>query len=227
MSAILSVKDISVGVPGRTILNSASFDIEAGDSVAVIGPNGAGKSMLVKTLAGLIQPLSGSITWSKNSKLGYVPQKFTIGRHIPLLTSEFLQLKEQVTPDDAKRALERVGLSGMENRPVRVLSGGQFQRLIIAWAIVDNPNVLIFDEPTESVDVAGQESIYSLLKELSLKEGITVFLVTHDLDIVHRYSKKVICLSEGSLVCSAAPVASLDSEAIQRIYGHESHRHGI
>ncbi len=226
MEPLLKVTDLKVGIGNTTILKEMDFEVEAGETVVIIGSNGAGKSLLVRTLMGLIPPISGQIEWKKGVKIGYVPQKFFVGQHVPITVGEFLALKGSMTEEHIRTTLARVGLGDAEkDKPVSVLSGGQFQRMIVAWALVDNPTVLVFDEPTESVDVAGQASIYSLIHSLKKDQGITVFLVTHDLDIVYNYGDRVLCLSQGSLVCSESPNKSLSAEMLNTIYGHELHNH--
>ena len=227
MESLLKVTHLVVGVGGTTVLKEMDFSVEQGETVVIIGSNGAGKSLLVRTLMGLIPPIAGSIAWRPGIKIGYVPQKFSVGRHIPITIEEFLALKGPVSRSKIVQTLARVGLPETSaQKPLSILSGGQFQRMIVAWAIIDDPNVLVFDEPTESVDVAGQASIYSLINELKKEAAITVFLVTHDLDTVYSFGDRVLCLSQGSLVCSDSPKKSLSPEMLDTIYGHALHHHG-
>ncbi len=227
MQPLLSVKDLVVGYRGTPVLKEMNFNVPEGETVVIIGSNGAGKSLLVRTLMGLIPKVSGEIHWKPGIKIGYVPQKFAVGPQVPITIEEFLALKGNFTEEEIIKALSKVGL-GDETRTksVATLSGGEFQRMIVAWAIIDKPTVLVFDEPTESIDIAGQASIYSLINSLKKDEGITVFLVTHDLDTVYSYGDRVLCLSQGSLVCSESPKKSLSPEVLNQIYGHALHDHG-
>lgn len=225
---LLTVQNLKIGVPGTEILHDLSFEVHKGETVVVIGSNGAGKSMLIKTIMGLMKPLGGTFWWSKKPKIGYVPQKFSLPRHVPLSGIEFLALKPNASSAEIDRVLALVELpKEVALRSVQALSGGQFQRLLIAWALLDKPDVVVFDEPTESIDVRGQESIYSLIHDLTQKEGVTTFLVTHDLDIVHRYASRVICLARGTLVCSTDPKSSLSEHILADVFGKDqaSHHH--
>ena len=226
MSSLLTVKNLTVGIEETTTLREVDFTIEEGETVVIIGSNGAGKSLLVRTLMGLIPAKGGEIIWKPGVKIGYVPQKFNVEKQVPITIKEFLALKGPITSAKISETLKKVGLpEESRKKTVSTLSGGQFQRMIVAWSILDNPNVLVFDEPTESVDVGGQASIYTLIDTLKKEQGITVFLVTHDLDTVYSYGDRVLCLSQGSLVCSGSPKNSLTTEALNKIYGHDTHSH--
>lgn len=234
-NTILKVKDLSVGFDGDKIISGLNFSVNKGDALAVIGPNGAGKSVMFRALLGLV-PHSGEIEWAKDLKIGYVPQKFAIDRELPLSTEEFLQFKKK-DPAEIINALKLVGI-GSEHKDdpnhllrhikqhvlsqrLGWLSGGQLQRVLIAWALLDNPDVLLFDEPTAGVDVGGEETIYKLLKKLHTERGLTMLLISHDLNIVYKYANNVLCLNK-EMICYGAPSAVLDQSSLARIYGEES-----
>jgi zinc transport system ATP-binding protein len=245
---ILNVENVAVHFGDQTILENINFHVAKGDVLAVIGPNGAGKSVLFRTLLGLI-PYTGKITWNKNVRLGYVPQKAFIEHGFPLTVREFLSLKTK-SEKEILEALASVGiLTGQEhknpehetshikhhilNRRIGVLSGGEFQRVLIAWALIDHPNVLLFDEPTSGIDIGGEETIYNLLGELQKKQDLTIILISHDLNIVYKYANNVICVNKQQ-ICFGEPHTVLDPKELAEIYGgkasfynhqHAEHEH--
>ena len=161
---LLNVTDLTVEIANQSILEKISFKLKHGTTLAIVGPNGAGKTTLFRALLNLV-PYSGKIEWGKHVKMGYVPQSLT-AKDIPISVKEFLALKSSVNIEDSLRS---VGLHGTSilNKSLGVLSGGQLRRVLIAWAIIDKPNVLLFDEPTSGVDVGGEEAIYQMLKRTS------------------------------------------------------------
>ena len=220
MEPILSVKDLTISVDGRTILQGITFDVKPHESLVIIGANGAGKTLLIKTVMGFYRPTAGSYSWKKGIRIGYVPQKFTLDKKLPLTVREFLELKGRSSAGAMGKTLADVGLSqDFLDRSIGSLSGGQYQRALIAWALVDQPDVLIFDEPTVSIDVSGQAAIYQLIDALKKDKGITVFMVSHDLDVVYEHADKVICLAGREMICSADPRNALDQKKLEEVYG--------
>jgi len=189
---ILKVSNLSVKLPNLTILDNVSFQIRKGTTLAIVGPNGAGKTVLFRTLLNLM-PHTGKIEWSEKVKIGYVPQKLSVS-DIPISVREFLLFKN---PSRIEDALKLVGLDAKEmlNKSLGVLSGGQLQRVLIAWAIIDKPNVLLFDEPTAGVDIDSEEAIYKMLNDLKKNNEITILLISHDLHIIRDYSDYMLALN--------------------------------
>ena len=224
---LLSVSNLKVRFDQHVILDNISFDVKDDETLAVIGPNGAGKSVLFKALLGLV-PFEGEIKWKQGLKIGYVPQKLFVPKDLPLTTLEFLKLKER-SEKEIYRALSQVGFR--ENKPheghlkehvlkskLGVLSGGEVQRVLIAFALLGHPDVLLFDEPTSGVDISAEETIYSLLHELQEKENLTIILISHELQIVFKYATNVICLNKEK-VCFGPPKQVLDKESLEKLYG--------
>src|SRR5215510_3389743 len=178
---VLDVRDCAVVLDGQTLLSGVSFKVRKGEALAVIGPNGAGKTILFKALLGLV-PFRGTIEWGEALRIGYVPQKFPVDKTVPLTVREFFLLKAKRfwSPDETflehlSHELSLVGLSQeILERPVGELSGGQLQRLLIGWAMVDHPEVMLFDEPTAGIDVGFEETVYQLLQRLQSVPGTTV-----------------------------------------------------
>ena len=230
MEQILKVKDLEVKFHDHQVLKNLSFSINKGDVLAIVGPNGAGKSVLFRALLGLI-PYSGEVEWSQNIKVSYVPQKFNIDREIPLSVGEFLKFKTN-NVNGIIDALKSVGLTDSQHDEFHLkehvlrqrlgwLSSGQLQRVLIAWAMLDNPDVFLFDEPTSGIDVGGEETIYNLLKKINEERKMTVILISHELDIVYKYATSVMCLNK-EMICHGAPKEVLDPTSLAKLYGNEA-----
>jgi len=228
---ILEVRDLSVNFGSQEVLKDISFSVNAGDGLAIIGPNGAGKTVLFKALIGLI-PYDGEIKWRSDVKIGYVPQRLPETESLLLTVKEFLILKSKHLFFKDKEwllainhELESVGLSSnILERQLKNLSRGQLQRVLITWAILGHPDVLLFDEPTAGVDLAGEDTIYNLLRRLHQNRGLTIFLISHDLNIVYRYANNVLCLNKERL-CFGEPHKALTNEQIEKLYGESAFYH--
>lgn len=217
---ILNVSDLSVAIGQTAIIENLDFQIEKGDVLAIIGPNGAGKTILFKALLGMI-PYRGEVVWREGIKIGYVPQRMEIETDIPLTVREFLSLRqaENLSEEKIREAIRSVLLpEEILNSGLGEVSVGQRQRILIAWAILGRPEVLLFDEPTADIDVRGQESIYQLLHHLQDKFDLTIILISHDLNIVYKYAEKVLCLNRRRL-CFGPPREVLSPEQMLQLYG--------
>ncbi len=230
MEPVLKAENLSVKFHDHQILKDLSFTVNKGDVLAIVGPNGAGKSVLFRALLGLI-PYSGKVQWAQNIKANYVPQRFNIERDIPLSVAEFLKFKTKNYGSIIK-TLKAVGLTDPDHDDFHVkehilkqrlgwLSGGQLQRILIAWAIIDNPDVLLFDEPTSGIDIGGEETIYNLLVKLNKERSMTILLISHELNIVYNYANNVMCLNK-EMICYGPPDEVLDSKALAKLYGGET-----
>jgi len=188
----LKVSDLKVVLQNQIILENVHFQIKKGTILAIVGPNGAGKTMLFKTLLNLV-PYSGKIDWAEKPKIGYVPQNVSV-KDIPISVSEFLAYKKGL---DVKGVLTSVRLNPeVMDKTLGILSGGQLRRVLVAWALMDEPNVLLFDEPTVGVDIGGEESIFTTLKDLKEKRNITILLITHDVHLVREYTDQLLGLNK-------------------------------
>ena len=229
---ILSVSNLSVVFDNHTILKNMSFDVGRDDTLAVIGPNGAGKSVLFRALLGLI-PYKGAVLWSSDAKIGYVPQKLSVAKDLPLTVNEFLCFKEK-SQEKIHETIESVGFlkeaTHLHNdrRVLKTrlgdLSGGELQRVLIAYALLDSPNVLLFDEPTAGVDVSGEETIYDLIHELQAKEDLTIIFISHELQVVNHYANNVLCLNKEN-ISFGPPMEVVNKETLAKLYGEEVHLH--
>ncbi len=224
--AILTVENLGVKFDNNEVLKGLNFFIKKEDVLAIVGPNGAGKSVLFRALLGLI-PYSGKINWAPGLKISYVPQKFNIDKELPLSVKEFFDFK-QSKREEVVSALKTVGITDEYHIEKHILSqrlgwlsGGQLQRVLIAWSILDNPNVLLFDEPTAGIDIGGEETIYNLLKKLKDQRGLTILLISHDLNIVYKYATNVVCINK-EMICYGEPSVVLDPASLAKLYGGEA-----
>jgi len=224
---ILKVKNLSVMLDNQSIIENLSFEVKRGDALTILGPNGAGKSVLLKTLLGLI-PYRGEIEWAKGIKIGFVPQRLPFIKGIPLSIKDFFNLKG--SPEKETEAiLNSVGFKeDFSRKKIGDLSSGQFQRVLIAWGLVGNPQVLLFDEPMTGVDISAEETIYNLLAKLKEERDLTILLVTHDLSVVYKFSTNVICLNRQP-ICYGPPQEVMTPESLRKLYGGEvkyyQHKH--
>ncbi len=227
MSRILSVSGLNVRFDKTPVLRDVSFDLDKGEVLAVIGPNGSGKTVLLKALLNLL-PYKGSVAWSPQAKVAYVPQKIEADRHLPLNLANLLEAKADLLGLPGKAVPEvadTVGLApGILSSPIGNLSGGQFQKALIAFALLGKPNVVLFDELTASLDQLAEEHVYDLLHRLQEEQGMTVILVSHELSVVYKYATKVLCLNKDKL-CFGTPEEALTPEMLKELYASSKHHH--
>jgi len=221
---LLSVSRLKVKFNHHLILKGISLRVKKYDTLAIIGPNGAGKSVLFRALLGLI-PYEGKVNWSPHIKIGYVPQKVFVAKDIPLTVAEFLGFK---TKDSREilAVLTQVGFEGNNPRLLTtrlgVLSGGEFQRVLIAFALLGDPQVLLFDEPTSGIDVSGEETVYHLIHKLQKQKQLTIIFISHELEIVYKYANKVLCLNKQA-ICFGPPRKVIDKQNLEQLYGEDIH----
>ncbi len=227
---ILKVEGLNVELNQNQILSNVSFEVKEKETLVILGPNGAGKTILFRALLGLV-PYQGTVKWREGTKISYVPQRLSVERDLPVTTREFLKLKGGTEPEITK-ALAAVGFEENKphaghlrdhilNRKIGVLSGGEFQRVLIAWALLGHPNVLLFDEPTAGVDISSEVTVYSLLHQLKEKENLTILLISHELEVVYHFATSVLCLNKKS-VCYGPPREALNSESLTKLFGADT-----
>lgn len=215
---LISAQDISVSFGNGEVLSGVTLAVQAGEIVTILGPNGSGKSTLLRALLGIVPLTSGTVSRAPNLRLGYVPQKLTIDRSMPITVRRFLSLPRRVADDAATAALARVGLPHLEQRQMADLSGGQFQRVLLARALLNAPQLLILDEPTQGLDQPGEAAFYRLIAELRTQTGTAVLMVSHDLHVVMAASDRVICLN-GHVCCEGTPRVVSNAPEYRALFG--------
>ena len=224
MNMLLEVKNLNVNLDGEKVIQDLSFQVAQGEILTILGPNGAGKSVLLRTLLGLL-PYEGDIIWHQKPKIGYLPQGLTQlkVKDFPMTVQDFFALKDPLpTSKEINQFLQLVGLEkNILFKTAGSLSGGQFQRMLVAWVLISHPNVVFLDEPTTGIDIGGGKTIYSLLHSVWVKEKLTIFLVTHDLNIVYKHSTNVLCLSRKRHSCFGEPKEILSPGTLEQIFGTE------
>lgn len=243
---MLEVENLVVKLGNEVILEDVSFHVEPGRILTIVGPNGAGKSVLLKTLLGIIPKTSGVIKVQgrevenltvNGTGVGYIPQRLQFDPTFPLTVRELMLLgvtgdgfvrSSPASLQEVNRALERVGALHLSDRRIGNLSGGELQRVLFAYSIAKEPQILLLDEPATGIDIKGEETFYSLLYQLHQSEQRTILMVTHDLNVVYRYADDVLCLNR-RMMCSGPPVV-LTEEVLRQTYGgltglypHEHH----
>ena len=191
---LLRVSNLNVKLQNQIILNNISFSVKKGTTLAILGPNGAGKSVLFRALLNLL-PHTGNVEWTEKVRIGYVPQNVAVS-DIPLSVKEFLTIgKNETDPENALR-LVRIDGKSVLNKRLGALSGGELRRVLIAWALIDEPNILFLDEPTNGIDVGSEEPIFLMLNDIKKNKKMTILLITHDIHIVKEYSDYLLALNK-------------------------------
>lgn len=226
---LLEFKDVHLGYRGEMVLSSVNLLIEEGDFIGIVGPNGAGKTTLLRAIAGVLKPMKGEIiTYKPSLSIGYVPQRILLDETYPLTAMEIvcMGLYKKVGvlrnvgryKEKAKEVLKIVGLEGMENKLYRELSGGQKQKVLLARALVSEPEILLLDEPITDLDVASQKVMMEFLTRLNKEKGMTILLVSHLLDVVAERAEKIVMLGDGRVV-SGRREEMLSPEMLREFFG--------
>ncbi len=201
---LIDTKGLTVRLGGRTILDRVDLEVRPGEIVTLIGPNGAGKTTLVRAVLGLVRASSGVVERRKGLRIGYMPQRLTVDATLPLTVRRFLALWRPVREARITAALEEAGVSHLAASPVQTVSGGEMQRVLLARALLGDPELLVLDEPDQAVDVHGQAELFGRIETLRRTRGCGVLLVSHDLHTVMARTDRVLCLN-GHVCCQGAP----------------------
>lgn len=224
---MLEVNHLSVSFGETHVLTDLSFQLAKGSSLAVIGPNGAGKTVLFRALIGAL-PFSGTVQWASGVRIGYVPQKLDLERDIPITGVDFLRARVAVARKSVasiSEFLTLVGLPlGVARQPIGAMSGGQFQRLLIAFALVGDPDALLLDEPTSGIDEPGQDRLNELVRRLRQSQGLTLIFISHELSVVYQYATDVLCLNRAKAYFGP-PRKILTPDRLREVYGTEVNYH--
>ena len=215
---LVKINNMTVELEGHVALTDVSMTISKGEIVTIVGPNGSGKSTLLRTIVGALLPTSGTITIKPECNIGYVPQKLHIDATLPITVERFLNLPKKNSAKSIKDTLKLVGIQNVENRQMVGLSGGQFQRVLLARAILNKPDLLILDEATQGLDQMGAASFYKLIEDLRQTLGCAVLMVSHELHVVMSASDRVFCLN-GHVCCHGTPDIVASDPEYRALFG--------
>ncbi|MBY6152106.1 metal ABC transporter ATP-binding protein [Vannielia litorea] len=218
MTALIEARDLSLKRDGQVVLSGVSAGFEPGEITTIVGPNGSGKTSFLKALIGDIPPASGSITRAPGLRIGYVPQKLALDPALPMTVARFLSLPRRVSADARGRALSYAEVAALEHRQLADLSGGQLQRVLLARALLAEPQILLLDEPTQGLDQPGQAAFYKQIEHVRDSIGCGVVMVSHELHVVMSASDKVICLN-GHICCEGSPEVVRNSSEYRALFG--------
>ncbi len=218
---ILKIKNLHVCLNKQQILENINFEVKEGDILAIVGPNGSGKTVLLKTILGIF-PYEGEIIISPDVTIGYVPQRINLDPYLKVTPEELFRAKQKILkidPGDVENIINIVGLNKNELKdPLNSLSGGDLQKILIILALIGKPKLLLFDEPTANVDIAGEKNIYEALRKLQKEKEFTLILVSHDINVIHEYTNHLVCINK-QMVCFGETHHLLKPETIEKIFG--------
>jgi zinc transport system ATP-binding protein len=215
---LVSLNNAGIRRNGRWLVRGVDFSVSRGEIVTLIGPNGSGKSTSAKAAIGVLKPDEGSVERLPGLKVGYVPQKLAVDWTLPLTVRRLMTLTGPLAEKEMMAALESAGMAHMLNAEVQHLSGGEFQRALMARAIARKPDLLVLDEPVQGVDFSGEIALYDLIKQIRNETGCGILLISHDLHVVMAETDTVICLN-GHVCCRGTPQAVSQSPEYVRLFG--------
>jgi zinc transport system ATP-binding protein len=216
--SLIATRDLTLVLGGQTVLHGVNITLERGEIVTIVGPNGSGKSSLLRALIGALKPASGSITRADGLRIGYVPQKLQIDATLPMTVRGFLNLPHRQSAAVVEQVLRHAGVPDLARRQMADLSGGQFQRVLLARALLNTPDILILDEATQGLDQPGSAAFYRQIEDVRRDMGCAVLMVSHDLHVVMAASDRVLCLN-GHVCCEGTPEIVADAPEYRALFG--------
>ena len=217
---LVKVSDAGLYKNGKWLVKGVNLNITKGKIVTLIGPNGSGKTTTAKIALGLYKNIEGTVERLTN-KISYVPQKVSIDWTLPVRVIDFMVLTQDLQDQEIKDALNLTGVEHLKNNNLRELSGGEFQRILLARAIAKKPDLLVLDEPVQGVDFTGEVELYALIKKISETLQCGILLISHDLHVVMTATDYVVCLN-GHVCCSGTPVAVAQNKEYKELFGEKS-----
>lgn len=235
---LVELKNINVIFEQKIALQNIDLTIYPNTITTIVGPNGGGKSTLLKILLKLIAPSSGKVLYGKRLRIGYVPQKIHLDHTFPITVKKFLSLKKDITQAEIQQALDRLSITHLMQNNLQRLSGGEMQRVLLARAILNKPTLLVLDEPTQGVDIAGQAELYQLIKQTQQQLNCAILMVSHDLSLVMADTNEVVCINQ-HICCVGTPENISNDPKFIHIFGdqfskniavythHHNHKHDM
>lgn len=220
---LVSLAGAGVYRNGRWLVRGVDFTVRPGEIVTLIGPNGSGKSTSAKLATGILRADEGRVDRRAGLRIGYVPQRLAIDWTMPLTVRRLMTLTAPLSADDIDHALDAVGIRHLAGAEVQHLSGGEFQRALLARAMARKPDILVLDEPVQGVDFSGEIALYDLITSIRNATGCGILLISHDLHIVMAETDTVICLN-GHVCCRGTPAAVSSSPEYMRLFGDKASR---
>lgn len=218
---LITLTNAGVTRGGRTLVSGVDLSIARGEIVTLIGPNGSGKSTTAKMATGVLKPSTGTVTRKAGLRIGYVPQKLTIDWTLPLTVDRLMTLTGSYKTAEIDAALDAVGARRLRKAAVQELSGGEFQRVLFARAMIRKPDLLVLDEPVQGVDFSGEVALYELVRQIRDTSQSGILMISHDLHVVMAETDTVICLN-GHVCCRGTPLAVKRSPEYLRLFGERA-----
>ena len=218
MSALVEFQKVNLSYGAQKVLDDVNLSIAPGEIVTIVGPNGSGKSSLLRALIGALKPASGQINHASGLRIGYVPQKLHIDPTLPMTVRRFLSLPLKISDTEAAQALQQAGVSDLGPRQMSRLSGGQFQRVLLARALLHKPQLLLLDEATQGLDQPGSAAFYRHIEKVRDELNCAVLMISHELHVVMSASDRVICLN-GHVCCEGKPDVVASAPEYRALFG--------
>ena len=216
--SLIDVENISVRYGANTVLRDVSLRVDPGEIVTIVGPNGSGKTSLLKAVIGAAAPVKGRVTLKPGLRIGYVPQRLHVDQTLPITVERFMRLTDRVDPETCTKALKAAGVPELLKRQMSRLSGGQFQRVLLARALINRPEILLLDEATQGLDQRGSAAFYQQIEEVRRDTGCAVLMISHELHVVMSASDRVICLN-GHVCCEGTPAVVASAPEYRALFG--------
>ncbi|MGR6980977.1 zinc ABC transporter ATP-binding protein ZnuC [Testudinibacter sp. P27/CKL/0425] len=235
---LIELQHISVSFDAKIVLDNINLRLYPNSVTTIVGPNGGGKSTLLKVLLKLIQPNQGTVKSKNKLRIGYVPQKIYLDHTLPLTVEKFLSLKQGLCREQLDDILQRLSIQRLAKHSMHKLSGGEMQRVLLARALLNQPELLVLDEPVQGVDIAGQAELYQLIRESKSRIHCAVLMVSHDLHLVMANTDQVLCINQ-HLCCAGTPETVSEHPEFIQYFGdqfaqnfalythHHNHKHNL
>jgi len=216
--SLITVENLSLKYGANFVLRKINLKVKSGEIVTIVGPNGSGKTSLLKAIIGAVQPSEGYIKLKPKLKIGYIPQRLNFDKTLPITVERFITLTEKASKSTYMSALQTAGVEELLKNQMSSLSGGQFQRILLARALLGSPEILILDEATQGLDQPGSAAFYRQIEQVRHNTGCAVLMISHDLHVVMSASDRVVCLN-GHVCCEGTPSAVVSKPEYQELFG--------